>query len=165
MESTPATNKHLATYLNDHLAGSTAGLEMLKHISTVYADSDVGPLASQLHSDVSADQQELERIMSELNIAQSGTRKLAGWIGEKFAQLKIRIDDPGNSGLHLLETLEAMSLGIEGKRLLWIALESAAEAMPQLRLADYVELRRRAEEQRGRVDERRRAVAQTAFSA
>jgi hypothetical protein len=63
----------------------------------------------------------------------------------------------------LLESLEALSLGIEGKRVLWLALSAAAEVTSGLRIADYERLQDRAEEQRNRVEERRLEVAKAAL--
>ena len=46
--------------------------------------------------------------------------------------VKLRLDDPSGGALHRLEALEAVSVGIEGKRLLWRALAAAAEGTPGL---------------------------------
>jgi hypothetical protein len=49
-----------------------------------------------------------------------------------MTELKLRFDDPNAGPLRLFESLEALSLGIEGKRSLWIALTAAAENTPAL---------------------------------
>ena len=154
-----ATNAHRSVYLNDHLAGSTAALELMVHLSTVYADTPVGRFAKELHADVLVDRLELERLSEQLGVKPSEFRKASAWVVEKFTRLKLRIDDPSSGNLQLLESLEALSLGIEGKRLLWMAFAAAAETTPSLRIADFIALRTRAEEQRGRVELHRRAAA------
>jgi hypothetical protein len=63
----------------------------------------------------------------------------------------------------LFESLEALSLGIEGKKSLWVALSAAAEVSPELRIADYERLKKRAEEQRNRVEAKRLEVAKAAL--
>ena len=55
---------------------------------------------------------------------------------------------PGGGGGQLAE----LTLGIEGKRCLWLALGTAAAGNARLAGPDYPKLVRRAEEQRGRVD-------------
>ena len=65
--------------------------------------------------------------------------------------------------LRLLEILEALSAGIEGKRLLWRALAAVAEDAPALRLTDYGRLEQRAQEQRQRVEMARLETAKTAL--
>ncbi len=64
-------------------------------------------------------------------------------------------DEPGRLGLVL--TLEALIMGVTGKKLLWRAL--AAANLPQLEGYDFEELQRRAEPQMERIEaERMRAV-------
>jgi hypothetical protein len=73
--------------------------------------------------------------------------------------MKLRLDDWAAGDFRLFEALEALALGIEGKRALWVALAEAAERAPVLRLLDYDRLVRRAVEQRERVEARRLATA------
>ncbi len=156
--------EHIATYLNDHLAGATGALELLEHLETAHAGTEVGRLAAELRADVEVDSQTLESLMERLEVDRSRTRKAAAWLGEKVAELKLRLDDPAGGSLRLFESLEALSLGIEGKRSLWRALATAAEEAPELRVADYEGLIRRAEEQRSRVEAARLEVAGRALA-
>ena len=78
-------------------------------------------------------------------------------------EIKLRLDDPGSGALRVLEILEALSVGIEGKRLLWRALAAVAEDAPALRLTDYGCLEQRAQEQRQRVEMARLETAKTAL--
>jgi hypothetical protein len=103
--------------------------------------------------------------MDRLGVAESPTRKASAWLAEKVTELKLVVDDPANGDLRLFESLEALSLGIEGKRALWLALSSAAEVALELRVADYGRLARRAEEQRSRVEAVRLEVAKRALRA
>ena len=158
------TREHIATYLNDHLAGATGAVELLEHLEKERAGTEVGRLAAELRADVEADRQTLESLMERLEVAQSRTRKTAAWLGEKAAELKLRLDDPAGGSLRLFESLEVLSLGIEGKRSLWRALAAAAEEAPHLRVADYEGLIRRAEEQRSRVETARLEAARRALT-
>jgi hypothetical protein len=90
--------------------------------------------------------------MERLHISESRTRKSSAWLAEKMTELKLRLDDPEKGLLQLFESLEALSLGIEGKRSLWFALKAVAEKSPSLRIIDYERLIHRAEEQRDRVE-------------
>jgi hypothetical protein len=156
--------EHIATYLNDHLAGAVSALELLEHLETAHAGTEVGRLAAELRADVEADRQILASLMERLDVDRSRTRKAAAWLGEKVAELKLRLDDPAGGSLRLFESLEALSLGIEGKRSLWRALAAAAEEAPDLRVADYEGLIRRAEEQRSRVETARLEAARRALT-
>ena len=148
-------DEHLATYLNDHLAGSVAAVELLEHVERAQAGTEVGRFAAALLADVEADRQELMRVMARLGVDESRTRKASAWLAGKATELKLWLEDPKGGDLRLLEAFEALSLGIEGKRSLWVALAAAAEDAPALRVADFEHLRRRAEEQRSRVEARR----------
>jgi len=154
---------HVAIYLNDHLAGASGLLEMLEHIAAAYAGTDAGRVAKALHVEVAEDRDELEQLMASLEIWQSLPRRASAWVSEKLAWLKLRLDDKGGGQLHLLEAMEAVSIGIEGKRLLWVNLESASERSPQLKQLDYTRLIARAEDQRQRVETLRRTAGVAAL--
>jgi hypothetical protein len=103
--------------------------------------------------------------MQEANVEPSVVRQATGWAVEKVAELKTRLDDWGDGSLHRLELLEALSLGIEGKRSLWAALQAAAGHEPELRTLDYPRLIQRAIEQRTVAEEHRISAAQNALRA
>ena len=156
-------DEHLATYLNDHLAGAVAALELMEHLEQAHAGTPVERLLADLRADIEADRQELEGLMARLGVHQSRSRRATAWLAERIAQLKLRLDDTAGGALRLLEGLEAVSLGIEGKRLLWRAL--AAAAVPELQDMDYDRLALRALEQRQRVEPLRLEAARAAFAA
>ena len=156
-------NEHLATYLNDHLAGSVVAVELMENLEAAYAESPIAKFVNGIRMDVEADQRELQELMSRLEISESRTRQVSAWLTEKLTELKLRLDDSAHGNLRLFESLEALSLGIEGKKSLWLALAAAAEISPQLRLLDYERLQARAEEQRGRVETKRIEIAKVAL--
>jgi hypothetical protein len=152
-------NEHLATYLNDHLAGSVVAVELMQSLESSHEGTPVATFVRKLRADIEADQKELQRLMSSLEISESRTRKASAWLTEKLTALKLRFDDSDNGNLRLFESFEALSLGIEGKQSLWRALSAAAEISPELRILDYGVLQQRAQEQRDRVESKRIEVA------
>jgi hypothetical protein len=154
---------HVATYLNDHLAGSQVALELLEHLEKAHAGTEVGRFAAALRAEVAADRRELEALMERLQVGESRVRKASAWLAEKATEIKLRLEDPSGGALRLLEAFEVLSLGIEGKRALWLALAAAAEDAPALRVADYERLRERAEDQRRRVEAARLEAARKAL--
>lgn len=156
------TNHHLAAYLNDHLAGAVAALEMLQHLREAHAGSALAQVLMELQADIEADREELEALMARLGVAQSQPRKLAGWLGEKAAQLKLKLDDRGGA-MQLFESLEALSLGIEGKHNLWRALAALAVGAPELGALNYERLIERAAAQRLQVEGERLRAAHAAL--
>jgi hypothetical protein len=156
---------YLATYLNDHLAGSEVALELLEHLERAHAGSPLARFAAALGVEIEADRRELEGLMARLQVAMSRPRKVTAWLSEKMTELKLRLDDTAGGPLRQLEILEALSLGIEGKRLLWRSLVVAAEARPEIDGTDFGRLERRAEEQRHTVEPWRLEAARAALGS
>jgi len=145
-------NKQLAIYLNDHLAGATGALELLSHLEKTSTDTAVGAALTQLHAEIEGDRQMLEQLMEQLKIDVSISRKVSGWLGEKLAYAKLQLDDTSSGSMRLFEGLEALGLGIQGKRGLWQALAVASEFESELRHVQYDHLIQQAEDQHRRVE-------------
>ena len=158
-------NKHLAIYLNDHLAGATGALDLLSHLQAAHAGTGVGDALSQLHTEIEAERQELEHLMERLDISVSTSRKVSAWLGEKVADLKLQLDDKATGSMRLFEGLEALLVGVAGKRGLWRALAIVAEAVPELQGMDYDRLTRRSQEQQDRVEAMRLDAAKVALAS
>ncbi len=156
-------NESLATYLNDHLAGSVVALELLDHLEEDGTGTAEASLLADVHADIAADRQELEAFMAQRGISVSAPRKATGWLVEKLSEIKLRLDDAGDGALRRLEGLETVSLGIAGKAALWDALAAAAEEAPELNGLDYARLGRRAETQRAVVEGLRLHAAKEAL--
>jgi hypothetical protein len=155
---------HLGTYLNDHLAGSVVALDLLERLEASHDDPKLKRFFRQLHGDVAADRETLEKLMAGLNLDESKMRKASGWLSEKFTELKLRFDDPRGGSLRLFEALELLSLGIEGKRTLWLTLAALAPSSPVLQILNYEQLAERAQKQRDRIEDLRIEIAQKAIA-
>jgi hypothetical protein len=158
-------SEHLVTYLNDHLAGSVAAIELLESLEEDHKGAPLETFFAELRADVLADREELKAIMAKLQIEESIARKASAWITEKVSKLKLRVDDPPKGSLRLLQSVEILALGIEGKRLLWRALAAAAEQSSSLEVVDYARLTQRAEEQGRKIEAVRLEAAKKALIA
>jgi hypothetical protein len=120
----------LSAYLNDHLAGSAAALQLVRRRRDREGDSELGRTLTRLADEIVEDRATLERVMDELGIARNPAKQL----GARGADLLMRVKQTlpsvgvGSPATGLLEDLELLSLGIEGKVLLWQALGTIAEA-------------------------------------
>lgn len=85
-------NEYSATYLNDHLAGSVAALELLEDLEANAGDGDKKFFA-EVRGEIAADQQQLETLMNRLQVRQRVARKAAAWLTEKLAHIKLLLDD------------------------------------------------------------------------
>lgn len=151
-------HEFLTTYLNDHMAGAQAALEILALLRKD-ADSEVW---REIEGEIREDRAELQRLMTSLGSAQSTLRRAAVWTAEKLAEIKLRVDDPSTGGFfRRLELIEALAIGIDGKQALWTALQ--ASLIPALRSMDYGRLIARAQAQRRIVEGERLAAAAAAL--
>ncbi|HEX2250955.1 MAG TPA: hypothetical protein VHH32_11450 [Gemmatimonadales bacterium] len=153
----------LATYLNDHLAGSVAALELLEHLATLVPPAE-RELLIEVETEVREDQRLLRELLEGLGKKESPMRKAAAWLTEKLGEVKLKIDDPGDGELRVLEALEALGLGIQGKLALWRALRTISATDSRLRAVDLAGLERRALDQFERVDRLRLQFARTALT-
>ncbi|AMV37954.1 hypothetical protein [Planctomyces sp. SH-PL62] len=156
---------HLATYLTDHMAGSVAAVELLERFKEEHGDDPIGRTATQLLKEIADERKVLDDLAERVGASVTLPRKAASWIAEKAAQLKLRYDDPQGGPLRRMESFEALSLGIEGKRLLWRALATASARRLELAGPDYDGLIALAEDQRRRVEVHRLAAAEEALTA
>jgi ABC-type hemin transport system ATPase subunit len=157
-----SASKYLATYLNDHLAGSTAVLEVVRRAARENEGNELGTFLSQLSGEIAADREALREIMAGVGVSADRPKLAAAWTAEKLGRLKPNAQLRGYSPLSPLVELEVLLLGITGKLHLWTALADVADdhGLDAARLA---ELSARAERQRSDVEKRRVQVARDAL--
>ena len=155
---------HLATYLNDHLAGSVVALGLMESLETTYEGTEIEAIVKAVRTEVEMDRAVLEGLIARID-SPSAPRKAAGWLAERVAELKFGVDDRKDGTLRLLESTEVISLGIEGKRALWRALAIAVDLSPALGGINYTELIERAEARREQIETVRLGAARAALGA
>ena len=155
----------LGIYLNDHLAGATAGLELARRVASAgQMPADAGTLA-RLAADIAQDRAALTDMMRTLGVPVRSYKVWAGWAGEKAGRLKpngrLRIRSPLSN---LLE-LELMRLGVQGKQALWRTLRTQASTDPRLDAGRLDELIARAEAQADLLEDLRVRAAPLVLAA
>jgi hypothetical protein len=158
-----ASMTELKNYLNDHLAGSVGALELLDRLIDTYREKALENFFKTLRDDIGHDQEQLKELMQKLGAEESAMRKAGAWLAEKLSRAKIELSEAAEGEIGLLLALEALVLGITGKRSLWRALQSASRTVPELARLDYAGLEKRAIEQCERVEAKRLETARTAF--
>lgn len=154
--------KELASYLKDHLAGSTAAVELLEHLIETHQDGELAKLFRELHGEVTSDQEVLRKLLRRFS-RDHAIRKAGAWMAEKFNRVKVRLTGDRAGELGLVEALEILVLGITGKQLLWRALSASLGDSPLLRGLDLSQLEQRAIDQSERVEAHRLEAARQAF--
>jgi hypothetical protein len=155
--------RHLAIYLNDHLAGATAGVALAERCRKSNNSGELGVFLRGLVSEIADDRTTLVQLMERLSVPQSKPKIVLASLGEKLARLKLNGRLVRYSPLSRFVELEALSIGIEGKRCLWVGLAPVAAVDQRLRDFDLAELAERARSQRGRLEPHRLEAAERAF--
>jgi hypothetical protein len=153
--------KLLATYMNDHLAGATVGVELSRRAAGNNEGTELGGFLSGLAREIEEDRDSLVAVMERLDVSKDRLKVAAGWAGEKLGRLKPNNRLFGYSPLSRLIELEGLALGVEGKGSLWQVLAELGE--PRLSEFDFDALLARARSQRDQLQQRRLAVALDAF--
>jgi hypothetical protein len=159
------SNELLGVYLNDHLAGSVAGTELAAKLRDNNKGTELGSVMAAVHTDIAQDREALEELMRHLEVERHPVKEAAGWVLEKLSRLRLNPALTGGAELTLLLETEALSLGIEGKLAMWLALKEAATGGDAgLAGNDFDRLIERARGQRRALEPHRIAAALESFS-
>jgi hypothetical protein len=159
-----AANTSLGTYLNDHFAGATAGVELARKIASNNTGTDLGTFLDDLTAEVEADRRTLDDLLYHLGIERSQVKQVAGTLAEKVSRLRFAGAMTKSRELSQVMELDSLSMGIYGKLDLWRALKALAASEPSLAVLDYDALAKRAQTQLERLEPYRRAAALQAFT-
>jgi hypothetical protein len=151
----------LATYLNDHMAASTAAVELAGRVASSNRGTPYGETLAELKREIEDDRRALAQIMQRAGVGVDRVKSAAAWTGEKLGRLKLNGQLTGYSPLSRLEELEILELGVTGKLLLWQSLlETKAAGITDRELE---ELSERARSQRERFERLRLDAAAEAL--
>jgi hypothetical protein len=156
------SDRLLAIYLNDHLAGATGGTELARRARGQNRGTPLGEFLEQLTAEIEEDRNRLEQVMDELGVGRDRIKAVAAWGAEKLGRLKLNGQLLGYSPLSPLVELEALYIGITGKRQLWRAL--AQVLGPTFAGVDFAEMEARAERQLEGVERHRLELAEDAVA-
>ena len=127
------SSDHLTIYLNDHLAGATAGADLARRTAAENAGTEFGPALRELADEIGRDRDELLAIIDELGRPVDHVKAAVGWSIEKLGRLKPNGRVFGYSPLSRLLELEGLASGIRGKAALWRALATVSPETPRPR--------------------------------
>jgi hypothetical protein len=139
----------LGIYLNDHLAGATAGVGLARRVAGAQQVPAPPPDLRRFADEVAEDRAALLDIMGTLGVPVRSYKVWAAWAGEKAGRLKPNGRLTTRSPLSNLEELEIMRLGVEGKAAGWRTLRALADRDGRLDAGQLDELISRA---RGQAD-------------
>jgi len=84
-----ASHDYLATYLDDHLAGSAAAIDLIERWRTRLVGDLITTLLEEVEAELRSDQQTLIDLRGRLEGSPGVTRPITGWLAEKLSRLKL----------------------------------------------------------------------------
>ena len=156
-------DRAIDTYLNDHLAGAMFGSDLAEQLQARSEGTPLGELMKTLAPQIEEDRQTLINLMEELETPKNPVKQATTWLAEKASRAKFGGLTATETGLGTFMALETLSLGVEGKLCLWIALSEVADEYPRLRCMDLEELVERARSQRSALERERVAASRLAL--
>ena len=156
--------KHLQIYLQDHWAGSTAGLELAKRTAkSNRGHPEFGGPLQRVASEIDEDRESLRGILQRLRVEPDRIKTTLFWAGEKAGRLKPNGQLRGYSPLSRVAEIEGLISGVGAKLSLWRVLLDIQSSDPRLEEAQLTELADRAEDQLSRLYALRGDAARRAF--
>lgn len=117
----------LADYLHDHLAGSDAALQLIVRLRQRHAGTEAGGLFASLAEDFAEERQAVRELLASLGHAAHAARRVPAVLSG--GALALSAD--GDAGdISLYRAVEALAIGVQGKRLLWRTLQSLGLTHP-----------------------------------
>lgn len=156
-------DRALEVYLSDHLAGSAAAIQLVNRCRGRDPQTERSEFLGELVGEIEEDRTVLQDVMARVGASVSPLKQTGAKGVELLASLKHRLPGLGSGSPELaqLEEVEVLSLGIEGKRLLWRLLGALADA--RLEGVNFTALERRAQDQRDRLERFRLELASDSF--
>jgi hypothetical protein len=156
--------KLLGIYLNDHLAGSRAGLELAHRTERENRHNPVGDYLASLIAELEEDRDTLLKVMQALGISRDAVKEGAAVLGERLGRLKLNGRLLRYSPLSRVVELEGLCLGCEGRLGLWRTLRRLARTEARLKAFDFDAHLARVEAQHSALERLRLQAVDTAFS-
>jgi len=165
MDLTKFTNTSLlGIYLNDHLAGATAGVSLIERTAQAHKGTPAGPPLAKLATEIAEDREALLELMSALGVGVAHYKLAGAWVAERAGRLKLNGRLLSRSPLSSLVELEGMKLGVEGKSAVWRSLRTLADDDSRLDAARLDGLIARARAQSRTLERLRIAAVAEAFA-
>lgn len=141
------TKLYWETYLNDHLAGASAGTTLARRIWRSNRRTQWGPPLEQVADAIEQDLAVLDQVRAAAGFSGGDLKKVAALLAERAGRLKLNRHLLTYSPLSRVLELEALMSGIQGKQRLWVALRIAAPSRPEWSDFDFAALEQRTAEQ------------------
>jgi hypothetical protein len=155
----------LGIYLNDHLAGATAAVELAQRAAAAAQETQDGEPFERFAAEAAGERDSLVGMMNALGVPVRHYKVFAARLGERAARMKLNGHLVRRSPLTRLEEVEMLQMGVVGKTAAWHTLRALAERDSRLDRWRLDELIEAADRQTHVLEELRlRALAQVLVS-
>ena len=162
--SSTATRKRqaLIAYLRDHLSGSDTAIQVVQRLASTHHSTEHWPLFRRLSTELEEERSVVRSLLTRLGASGRSMKRVASYLSGAVLSVTAG-GEPGD--LSLLRTLEALAVGVQGKRCLWRALQNLPTMPPPAEAMSFVDLEAMAVRQWEAIEECRRGLVARTFSA
>lgn len=117
----------LELYLNDHLAGATAGRSRAHRMASAHADLEMGPELKSFADELDAEHHRVRELLSELGLSRRVSRQVLARVAEEMGRLKMNGHWLRRSPMTPVLELELMRGAVNAKVGMWELLATLSE--------------------------------------
>jgi hypothetical protein len=150
----------LIAYLRDHLSGADMAIRVVHRLGARRQATEDGTFFRRLAKEFAEERAVVCKLLTHVGASVRSLKRAAGFASGTVLSVTAG-GEPGD--LSLLQTLEALSIGVQGKRCLWRALQNLGGST-SFGGVNFVELEAQAIRQWEAIEERRRALVVRTFS-
>lgn len=154
----------LALYLNNHLAGSVAGIELARRCHANNRGTPLGGFLSELIPQLEEEQTMVKQVLDRLGTQQQSVKKLGAWVFEKMGEIAIGEYSRKHPALAQVFEMEGILLGSTARQGLWTLLEICRSTDERLNSIDFNYYRKRAEQHCREIERHRQLAAREVFA-
>ena len=114
----------LVTYLHEHLSGADAAIRVVERLRRTQTHER--SLFDWLYNELDADHQVVQALLTRLGASSRSPKRL---LGQASGSVLKRLAGGMAGDLSLFRTLEALAIGVQGKRCMWRALQTVRPAL------------------------------------
>jgi len=154
----------LSIYLNDHLAGLTAGVELAERCRGNNPEEPLQSLLAEARDGFQHERSLLRDLLQRLEAREDSLKQGAAWVSEKLGRLKSNGSLVGYSELSRVLELEALVAVAEGSNLLWESLAQRHAHDSRLATLDLTALQTSTGQRLERLRAQHRSAVARAFA-
>jgi hypothetical protein len=153
----------LGHYLQDHYAGSAAGIELFRRAADQQTDPVARTALTEMVATVEDERTALERFLTAIGAKPDPVKNATAWLAEKIGRFKPNGELTRRSPLSDVVELETLRLAVEGKAAGWRVLRQLAEDDGKFDAAELDKLLSAADDQIERLESLRMSAANRVF--